>query len=124
MARADVEAIVIEWLNSLGGGWTAYGDKPDTAPEQYILVDRTGGPREAMMLDQAEILIEVYHKTSRSTAKTKALDLADKVPLPTGMLANDSITRAKVNSVVNLDDTLGQYHRYQVYCDIWCSRTE
>lgn len=127
MARADVEALVVSWLNSvLTGNYAnkAYGDKPATPGNEYVLVDRTGGPRENMMLDKAEILIEVYNKDSRATAKTVALDLADKVPLPTGLLANDSITRAKVNSMVNLDDTLGGYHRYQIYCDIWCSRTE
>lgn len=123
MAKADVEALVISWLNSIvGTGWAAHGDKPDTPGDQYILVDRTGGPREAMVLDKAEILIEVYHKTSRSTAKNKANEIADRIVELEAYNAN--ITHASINSVVNLDDLLGQYHRYQVYADVFCSRVE
>lgn len=121
MAKVDVEAVVVAWLNSiLGAGWSASGDKPDPAPEKYVLVDRTGGPRESMVLDKAEILIEVYHKTSRSTAKNKANDIADRVIELEAY--NDNITHAAVNSVVNLDDTLAQYNRYQIYVDVWGSR--
>mgnify|MGYP006921300677 FL=1 len=121
MTKVDVEAVVIAWLNSiLGSGWSAYGDKPETPGTQYVLVDRTGGPRESMVLDKAEILIEVYHQTSRATAKTKALDIADRVVALEAY--NADITHAAVNSVVNLDDTLAQYHRYQIYVDVWGAR--
>jgi hypothetical protein len=121
MAKVDVEAVVVAWLNSiLGTGWAAHGDKPDDAGDQYVLVDRTGGPRESMVLDKAEILIEVYHKTSRNTAKNKANDIADRIVELEAYSAD--ITHASVNSVVNLDDTLAQYHRYQIYCDVWGAR--
>ena len=121
MAKVDVEAVVVAWLNSiLGSGWSAYGDKPETPGTQYVLVDRTGGPRESMTLDKAEILIEVYHKDSRATAKNKANDIADRVIELEAY--NDNITHAAVNSVVNLDDTLAQYHRYQIYVDVWGAR--
>lgn len=121
MDKADAEVLAVQWLNSIvGDGWAAYGDKPDSPGDQYILVDRTGGPREAMVLDRAEILIEVYHKTSRNTAKNKALDIADRI---TELEAyNDNITHAEVNSMVNLDDTLAGYNRYQIYCDVYCRR--
>lgn len=118
---ANIEASVIAWLQAkVGSEWAVSGDKPSTPPEQFILVDRTGGAREAMVLDRAEILIEVYHKDSRSTASTKADEIADAVP----ELLNysDNITRAVVNSVVNLDDIIGQYHRYQIYCDVYNRR--
>lgn len=121
MAKLDIEAKVVAWLNSIvGTGWAAHGDKPDEPGDQYILVDRTGGPREAMTLDKAEILIEVYHKTSRSTAKNKANDIADRIIELEAY--DDNITHAAVNSVVNLDDLLGQYHRYQIYVDVWGAR--
>lgn len=121
MAKIDVEATVIAWLNSiLPNGWTAYGDKPDTPGNQYVLVDRTGGPRENIVLDKAEILIEVYHKDSRATAKNLANDLADQIIALESY--SENITHASINSVVNLDDTLAQYHRYQVYCDVWGAR--
>ena len=116
----DVEEIVIAWLNSnKPDGITAYGDKPKDQ-ESFILVDRTGGPRESMALDQAEILIEVYHKTSRKQAKDAAGKIADRI---TELLSySDDITRAKINSVVNLNDILGGYQRYQVYADVFHRR--
>lgn len=116
---ANIETIVIDWLDSITS-WAVSGDKPDPAPNQYILVDRTGGPREAMVLDRAEILIEVFDKNSRATASEKANEIADLIP---ALLAyNDNITRAKVNSLINLDDLLGQSHRYQLFVDVYYRR--
>lgn len=117
----DVEEIVVAWLNSIvGAGWSASGKKPKVTPDQYILVDRTGGPREAMVLDRAVILIEVYHKDSRSTAKDKANEIADRIVELKNYAHN--ITTAEINSVVHLPDLISQYERYQVYCDISCRR--
>jgi hypothetical protein len=122
MDKPNVEKIVIAWLPTLsdiGTDWPVYGDKPAELPEKYILVDRTGGPREAMVLDRAEILIEVYHKTSRVAASDMANYIADNIR---GLTATESITRAEINSVVNLDDIIAQYSRYQVYCDVYNRR--
>jgi len=117
----DVEEIVIEWLNSIiGTGWSASGNKPSSAPVKFITVDRTGGPREAMVLDRAEILIEVYHKTSRAEAKDKAYTIADRIIELEAYAPN--ITHASINSVINLQDTVAQYERYQIYCDVYCRR--
>lgn len=115
----NVEKLVVEWLGTVAGGdWPVFGDKPQDKPDQYILVDRTGGPRESMVLDRAEILIEIYHKSSRMIASDKALEIGTAV---TSLLAfNDDITRAVVNSTVNLADTIDTYERYQVYCDVYC----
>lgn len=121
MAKTDVEEVVVAWLNSVAGaGWSASGNVPEPRPESFITVDRTGGPRESMVLDRAEVLIEFYHKSSRTAAKNKANDIADRVVELQGYEHN--ITRAAVNSVVNLPDLIGQYQRYQVYCDVWCRR--
>lgn len=120
MDKPNVEKEVIAWLETLlGDGWPVFGDTPPVKPDQYILVDRTGGPRESMVLDQAEILVEVYDKNSRVDASDKAQEIADAIP---ALTAIESITRAKVNSIVKLDDTINQYWRYQIYCDIYCRR--
>lgn len=118
----NVETIVIAWLNSLADASTypASGDVPDPRPASFITVDRTGGPREAMVLDKAEILIEVYHKTSRLAASNKANAIGDVIIALEAY--SDNITHADINSVVNLPDLIGQYHRYQVYCDVWFRR--
>jgi len=121
MDKADVEQVTIEWLNTiLGEGWSAHGSKPKNTPDQYVLVDRNGGPREAMVLDRAVILIEVYHKSSRDIAKNKANDIADR--LPELLAYKHNITHADVNSLVHLPDLITQYERYQIYCDIYCRR--
>lgn len=121
MPNLNIEKVVIAWLPGIvGGDWPVHGDMPDPRPESFVLVDRTGGPREAMVLDQAEILIEVYHKNSRESASDMALLIGDNVK---DLVAEDeNITRAKVNSTVKLDDTIGQYFRYQVYCDVYGRR--
>lgn len=120
MPSVNVEKVIIGWLSANSGiGWHVFGDHPKVRPDKYILVDRTGGPRESMVLDKAEILIEVYDKNSRVDSSDKALEIADLIPQ---LLAVESITRAEVNSVVKLDDTIAQYFRYQIYCDIFNRR--
>ena len=111
----NIESLMIFWIQEIvGEEWTVSGDKPKDQT-QFVLVDRTGGPRESMVMDRAEILIEVYHKTSRAAASAMADIIADSIP---ELLETESITRARVNSVVNLDDVLAQYHRYQIYVDV------
>ena len=119
MDKPNIENLIISWVQSLAEvttDWPVSGDKPATAPAQFILVDRTGGPRIAMVLESASILIEVYHKTSRSIASEMANYIADNVHL----LPNyaESITGATVNSLVNLDDIISEYSRYQLYIDV------
>jgi hypothetical protein len=121
--QPNVEKLVIQWLNGLAEvteAWPVSGDIPKTRPESFITVDRTGGPREAMVLDAAVVLIEVYHKTSRSTASDMANYIADQAPSLPAFAEN--ITGANVNSVVNLDDIIGEYSRYQVYLDVYNRR--
>ncbi len=116
---ANVEVIVIDWLKTFVGVPVS-GEKAKTPPESFVLVDRTGGAREAMVLDRAEILIEVYHKSSRLTASELANTIGDKIVELEAV--SDNITHADVNSIVSLDDLLGGYRRYQIYCDVYHRR--
>lgn len=115
----DVEEIVVAWLNTiLGTGWAAHGKKPKETPEKYVLVDRAGGPRVAMVLDAASLLIEVYHKTDRVAAKNKANEIADKIPQLAAYSENITLRHDAVNSVVHVPDLITGYERYNVYVDI------
>lgn len=118
---ANIEVLVKQWLETfVGSDYPVSTEKSKTAPETFILIDRTGGPREAMVLDRAEILIEVYNKSGRLAASNKANEIADRI---VELEAFDhNITHADVNSVVSLDDTLAQYRRYQIYCDVYHRR--
>lgn len=120
MDKPNVEKLVIGWLEDHDQiTWPVHGDMPDPRPETFILVDRTGGPRESMVLDAAELLIEVYHQKSREMASDEANKIADLMP---ELKQFESITRAKVNSVIKLDDTIGKYWRYQIYVDVFNRR--
>lgn len=121
MAKSEnLEVIVVDWLKTfVGNDYPVSTEKAKTPPASFILVDRTRGAREAMVLDRAEILIEVYHKTSRLEASNKANEIGDRI---VELELNNDITHAEVNSIVALDDVIGQYRRYQVYCDIYHRR--
>lgn len=115
-----VVAEVIDWLkNGPAAGWTVASKKPSPLPEKFVTVSRSGGGRESMVLDMAEVLIEVYHKSSDLTASDMADTIADRI---TELLEVEDITRAEVNSLVSLDDTIAQYYRYQIYCDVFLRR--
>ena len=116
---ANVEVIVIDWLKTFVGVPVS-AEKAKTPPVSFVLVDRTGGAREAMVLDRAEILIEVYHKNSRLTASELANTIGDKIVELEAV--SDNITHADVNSIVSLDDLIGGYRRYQIYCDVYHRR--
>jgi hypothetical protein len=120
MSSENVEAMVIAWLNDVIADYHASSDTPKVLPNHYILVERTGGQRVAMVGDNAEILIEVYNKTSRADCSEIANWIADHIHELT--VAYENITSATVNSVISLDDREKQYHRYQIYCDIFHSR--
>lgn len=116
----NVEVLVIEWLATIMPGVPISGDLPETRPDEFITVDRTGGPREAMVLDRATILVEVYNRNSRLDASQMAQQIADQIR---GLETyNQNITHADVNSLVSLDDIIGGFKRYQIYCDVYHRR--
>lgn len=120
MADVNIEEIVIGFIDAnKSTGWNVYGDMPKTRPTSFVLVDRTGGPREYIVQDRAEIVIEVYHKTSRESASDEANRIADIIK---NLEELEPVMRAKVTSLVKLDDLLGQYWRYQIYCDVFYRR--
>lgn len=118
----NAEIATIQWLNDTdifadAAEWPASGSTPKSRPSQYILVDRTGGARSDLVLDSASILIEVYSKDSQLDASEKANEIADKVATTLPAIY-ENITGAEVNSLIRLDDTVAQYYRYQIYCDV------
>lgn len=118
--KENLEAVVISWLRDLVPGYPASSDTPKNLPARFILVERTGGAREAMLGDNAEILIEVYDKESRYDASEIANFIGDHIMQLCEEYEN--VTHTSVNSIISLDDTQKQYHRYQIYCDIFHSR--
>ena len=67
-------------------------------------------------------MISVYHKTSKLDAANMADEIADVIP---GLLEDYAdITRAKVNSVIQADDTIKGYRRYLIYADVYLRRQQ
>lgn len=117
----NIEAIAIQFLNSkLPTGWTAYGDKPKTPPTKYVLIERSGGGRSDMVLDRAEVQINVYSKNSRLEASNMANGIADYIH---EIAENyEDVTRSRVNSLIQNDDTTTQTWRYILYVDMYHRR--
>lgn len=112
----NLEAVVIKWLNTRNSSYTAYAEVPRDLPDKFITVARTGGTRESMFEDMAEILVEVYDKSSRFACSSEADAIADAMQ---GLVdSSPNIARATVNSIVSIDDTQIAYRRYQIYLDI------
>lgn len=117
----NVEITVYNWLMDHADGWPVSGDIPagKERPSKFIIYDRTGGGRQSMVLDQAEILVEVYDQNSRYDASQKAQELADNVQ---DMLQYENVTHVDANSLVHLDDPQNGYHRYQLYINVYQRR--
>jgi hypothetical protein len=114
--KPNVEKLVIGWLNDHPNiSWPVSGKIPKTRPEAFLIVSRVRGGREAMVLDAAEIRIDVYHQKSQEMCSDEANRIADMVP---ELKQIESITHVEVNSVLEVPDTTNQYERYQIYCDV------
>ena len=120
MSKRNLEAIIIEWLNELIPDYPCSSDRPKTLPEKYSLVERTGGPRIAILGDSASIRIEIYDKTSKPDCAETADFIADNI----WQLEQDyaDVTSASVNSVIPNEDTERQYYCYEIYLDVFYSR--
>lgn len=120
MSKRNLESIIIEWLNELIPDYPCSSERPKTLPEKYSLVERTGGPRIAMLGDSASVRIEIYDKKS----KPDCAEIADFVADSVKRLEQDyaDVTKAEVNSVIPNEDTERQYFCYEIYLDVFYSR--
>lgn len=110
----NAEIIFINWLAEKID-WQVSGDMLERTPEKFIIVDRTGGTRENCIMDSAELLVEVYHKTSRVECSEMSQHIADIIP---EILELEPVAHAKINSIIKLDDLNKQFFRYQIYINL------
>lgn len=116
----NIEAIVIQWLKDLVADYPASANTPKTLPPRFILVERTGGGREYLVGDAAEVLIEVYDKDSKFDCSEIANFIADHIR--DLVVEHEDVTKASVNSINSSDDLQKQYFRYQIWCDVFHRR--
>lgn len=120
MSKRNLEEIVIEWMNSIVPDYPCSSEKPKNLPEKFSLVERQGGPRIAMLGDSANVLIEIYDKTSKPDCAEIADFIADSAKTLEEEYAD--VTSVTVNSVISNEDTERQYYRYEIFLDIFYSR--
>lgn len=88
--------------------------KGETIPQQYVLVDQTGGDRNNH-IHTAMIAVQSYADT-----RLDAIDLneAVKVAMLNRLRELPEICRVELNSDHNFTDTQTREHRYQAVFDI------
>lgn len=99
IAFPDIEAVIVGWLAAV---LPAYGVNqpvstrvPNPRPVQFIRIVRTGGPRQNMVVDGAQVTIECWHRDSAPTAAGTAaivravVSSAKNVTTPSGTVIYD-----------------------------------
>ena len=110
----NIESKLITWLNkNLPEGWEAFGDIPEEKPDQFVIVERTGGPVDNVRIERPEITVSYYHKSSASTASDVSLEMDKKIRLE--FVAEPNVSKVERNSLVRLDDMILKWPRYFAY---------
>lgn len=118
--KPNLLALIIAWVNDLLPDYQASTKIPKQLPATFSIVKRVGGTRRQMVLDMADIEIQIYDKNSELDCSNIADFVADMIP---SLLAEyDDITHAEVTSVVQLNDYDLDYNRYTVSCSIYYRR--
>lgn len=120
MNNASIIAIIVAWLNEIVPGYPASTKIPKTLPKRFSIVERGGGERRRMVLDMADIVIDVYDKESEVDCSAIADFIADKIP--TLVEESEDITHADVQNVFQLNDTQRGYNRYEIACSVYHRR--
>ncbi len=100
MARLNVEASLVSYLNS--EGFACYADVPASPPTRYCTVDRTGGSHE-QCIDVATITVDCI---AESRYQASELALAVDAAMP-GFVASWGIRRVDKQSIQNLSHIIG-----------------
>lgn len=90
-----------------------YADMPETLPERFVLVEKTGSGRENY-ISSATIAVQSYGKSLYEAAQ---LNEAVKTAMDE-MIVLDSICRVDLNSDYPFNDTSNKRNRYQAVFDI------
>ena len=104
-----IEAVIIEFLNEADLDAPAYGEIPQDPPDEYYIVELTGGP-QTNHINQSTIAIK-SHASSRARAADLAYDV-DNVML-NGLVTLDYVSGVHRNTIANFTDLSLKQYRYQ-----------
>lgn len=109
----NIEKTVIKWLTDRPEiTWPVFADIPENRPEYYITVERTGGSRGTVRIEEPELLISVNHNSSALEASDMALKIDSMID---NIRLENSISNVERLSFSRLDDLAIKYRRYQIY---------
>lgn len=107
-----IEAVVIGYLDGLDN-IPAYAERPEEPPEEYLIVERTGGGY-MNHISRATIAVQSYADSMLRAAQvneTVEEAMRDFTDL-------ENISRCSLNSSYNFTDTASKKYRYQAVFDI------
>ena len=118
VVQNNIEKKVIAFLKTVvPAEWKVFGEIPESRPDQYILVERTGGPSDMIgRVEEPELIISFTHKTSQQIASDMAI--ATDIKIVRDLKAINEISRVQRLSLVRLDDLVTKERRYQGYYSI------
>lgn len=103
-----VETIVYDFL-SKRGPVDAYMERPENAPAEYCLIEKTGS-KTANRLTTATIAVQSYAKSLYRAAEinSEIIELMNTLPA-----YSDKVSAAKLNTDANFTDASTKQYRYQ-----------
>ena len=108
-----IETIVIGYLDGRIENIPAYAERPKDPPEEYLLIEKTGG-NDTDHIDRAAIVVQSYADTLY-----RAAVICRMVEKPMKDITElDEISKCKLNSSYNYTDTDSKKYRYQAVFDI------
>lgn len=111
-----IESVMIQWLNSgniLPEGWEAFGSIPETKPDQFVLVERSGGPLDNVSIERPDLTIRYFCKGDADTAGDVAVN-TDKL-IREEFLKLPNVSKVERNSLLRLDDLIIKWPTYMAY---------
>lgn len=109
----DVEAALISFLQTETGVAT-FADVPNPRPAEFLTVERTGGPRTDLVVDNPMIAVQCW-----STSRARASQLARVVDSALMVFAYEPhIHKVERTSLYNFPDERGNQARYQLVVQI------
>lgn len=108
-----IEKIVLDYLNNTLKV-SAFMEKPAKPPEEYVLLEKTGGSSENY-INSATIALQSYAQTLYSAAE---LNEEVKVAMDNIIVLNE-VMSSELNSDYNFTDTTKKEYRYQAVYDLF-----
>lgn len=109
----DVEAALISFLQTKTGVAT-FADVPNPRPTEFLTVERTGGPRTDLVVDNPMIAVQCW-----STSRARASQLARVVDAALALFAFEPhVHKVERTSLYNFPDEQGSQARYQLVVQI------